>query len=81
MDKLWIGVLCVFTLFLPTARRRLADHGGSDVQTTYFSGPSGGTINVSSEGESICKIFAWADIGIMGGIWLVLLIGQFYFIL
>jgi hypothetical protein len=52
-----------------------------DVQTTYFSGPKGGKINVSSEGESICKIFAWADIGIMGGIWLVLLIGQFYFIL
>lgn len=48
---------------------------------TYFKGQSNdGTINVSGEAKTICSAFAWADIGIMGGAWLILLVGQVYFI-
>lgn len=52
------------------------------MQLTYFKGQSNdGTINVSNEAETICSAFAWADVGIMGGAWLILLVGQVYFIL
>lgn len=62
---------------------RFADfHLRLDLQLTYFKGQSNdGTINVSGEAKTICSAFAWADIGIMGGAWLILLVGQVYFIL
>jgi len=38
----------------------------------FFSGEDSG------EGQALCDIFTWATVGIMGGIWLVLAIMQFY---
>ncbi|KAI9060177.1 hypothetical protein FKP32DRAFT_1613722 [Trametes sanguinea] len=38
-----------------------------------------GTISASnSEGETLCNIFPWADVGIMGGLWVLLAIMQTY---
>jgi len=33
----------------------------------------------SSEGQTLCNVFAWADIGIMAGLWAILAIAQSYF--
>ncbi|KAH9898026.1 hypothetical protein C8Q73DRAFT_683452 [Cubamyces lactineus] len=38
-----------------------------------------GTISASnSEGETLCNIFPWADVGVMGGLWVLLAIMQTY---
>lgn len=37
--------------------------------TDFFSGDG-----TSSEGDTLCNIFAWVDIGIMGGLWVILAI-------
>ncbi|KAH8988874.1 hypothetical protein EDB92DRAFT_2054407 [Lactarius akahatsu] len=35
--------------------------------------------DLTSEGEKMCEIFPWVDIGVMGGLWVLLAISQFYF--
>ncbi|KAI0307796.1 hypothetical protein B0F90DRAFT_1677318 [Multifurca ochricompacta] len=35
--------------------------------------------DLTSEGETMCEIFPWVDIGLMGGLWVLLAISQFYF--
>ncbi|ORX33998.1 hypothetical protein BD324DRAFT_584133 [Kockovaella imperatae] len=35
---------------------------------------------LAEQGEILCSPFAWADIGIMGGLWVLLLLTQLYFI-
>jgi hypothetical protein len=42
----------------------------------FFS--STGSASSSSEGEALCNIFSWVDIGIMGGLWVLLAILQLY---
>jgi len=42
----------------------------------FFS--STGSATDSSEGEALCNIFSWVDIGIMGGLWVLLAILQLY---
>ncbi|KAI9460886.1 hypothetical protein BJY52DRAFT_235513 [Lactarius psammicola] len=37
------------------------------------------TSDLTSEGEKMCEIFPWVDIGLMGGLWVLLAISQFYF--
>ncbi|KAL7419392.1 hypothetical protein Q5752_006230 [Cryptotrichosporon argae] len=50
----------------------------------YFSSSnatsSSTNATLASEGEALCSAFAWADIGCMGAIWLILLVTQGYFI-
>jgi hypothetical protein len=50
----------------------------SDAQTKciqdFFS--STGSASDSSEGEALCNIFSWVDIGIMGALWILLAILQ-----
>jgi len=48
------------------------DTGKSRCLAKFFSGEDSG------EGEALCDIFSWATVGIMGGLWLVLAIMQFY---
>lgn len=49
------------------------------LQTTYFAAANSTTAYATSgEGEAVCSAFAWADIGIMGGLWLVLAVLQGY---
>jgi hypothetical protein len=34
------------------------------------------TPNLTSEGTTMCEIFPWVDIGLMAGLWILLLISQ-----
>lgn len=43
----------------------------------FFPQDSSG--ETSSEGETMCKIFPWVDVGLMGGLWGVLVIMQVRF--
>jgi hypothetical protein len=38
----------------------------------FFSATSG----LTSEGSTMCEIFPWVDVGLMGGLWVLLLISQ-----
>ena len=41
-------------------------------------------VNVTSgsvSGETLCNIFTWVQMGVMGGLWLALLLVEFYFAL
>ena len=37
--------------------------------TDFFT--TGGNSS-ASEGETLCEIFSWVDVGIMGGLWVIL---------
>lgn len=47
----------------------------SNCERRFFTTAS----DLTSEGETMCEIFPWVDIGLMGGLWAILLISQFYF--
>ncbi|KAI0002033.1 hypothetical protein BJV77DRAFT_970784 [Russula vinacea] len=47
----------------------------SNCEQRFFTAAS----DLTSEGETICNIFPWVDIGLMGGLWALLVISQFYF--
>ncbi|KAI0257566.1 hypothetical protein BJV78DRAFT_1163517 [Lactifluus subvellereus] len=47
----------------------------TNCEQKFFTAASG----LTSEGETMCEIFPWVDIGLMGGLWVLLLISQFYF--
>jgi len=47
----------------------------SNCEQRFFSTAS----DITSEGQTMCAIFPWVDIGLMGGLWALLLISQFYF--
>ncbi|KAG8992721.1 hypothetical protein FRB94_013471 [Tulasnella sp. JGI-2019a] len=49
--------------------------------TTNTTGIGGGADATAGEGQTVCNIFVWADIGIMGGLWLLMFIFQGYLIL
>ncbi|KAI0274632.1 hypothetical protein BC834DRAFT_814875 [Gloeopeniophorella convolvens] len=46
----------------------------SNCERKFFSATS----DLTSEGDTMCEIFAWVDIGLMGGLWVLLAITQFY---
>jgi hypothetical protein len=53
-------------------------------QQTYFTGVANTTETssaTSGEGAALCEAFAWADVGIMGGLWVLLFVVQTYLIL
>jgi len=37
--------------------------------SSFFTANDG---TISSEGDALCTIFPWADVGIMGGLWVLL---------
>ncbi|KAH9175351.1 hypothetical protein EDB89DRAFT_1946743 [Lactarius sanguifluus] len=47
----------------------------SNCEQKFFTAAS----DLTSEGETMCEIFPWVDIGVMGGLWVLLAISQFYF--
>lgn len=44
-------------------------------QEAYYSGDG---ISTTSEGKQVCEAFAWVDLGVMAGLWLLLLVVQSY---
>ncbi|KAK4686857.1 gluconolactonase, partial [Tremellales sp. Uapishka_1] len=53
-------------------------------EASYFSNSTANataeTSSLSSEGQALCDAFAWADVGIMGGLWCILFLVQSYFL-
>ncbi|EPQ60744.1 hypothetical protein GLOTRDRAFT_68641 [Gloeophyllum trabeum ATCC 11539] len=49
----------------------------STCQTDFFANATSGA--TSSEADTLCNIFPWVDVGLMGGLWVVMAIAQFYF--
>ena len=47
----------------------------SKCETDFFSDDLGGS-SISGEGNTLCQIFTWVDVGLMGGLWIVLAIAQ-----
>ncbi|OCH95824.1 hypothetical protein OBBRIDRAFT_871528 [Obba rivulosa] len=47
----------------------------SSCENTFFIGNPG---VITSEGNLLCDIFPWVDVGIMGGLWLLLAVMQVY---
>lgn len=45
----------------------------SNCLTTFFGASSSDTV-LKSEGDILCNIFPWVDVGIMGGLWVLLAI-------
>jgi hypothetical protein len=64
MAAVWIGI---------SASRHSTAQG--NCERRFFTAAS----DLTSEGQTICNIFPWVDIGIMGGLWALLVISQFYF--
>jgi len=50
----------------------------STCETTFFPSSSSGTAT-TEEGQSMCNIFPWVDVGVMAGLWVVLALAQTYF--
>ncbi|KAI0361207.1 hypothetical protein OH77DRAFT_1585356 [Trametes cingulata] len=51
----------------------------NQAQAKCLSDFFGGTVSeTNGEGQTLCNIFPWADVGIMGGLWVVLAIMQTY---
>ncbi|KAF9240852.1 hypothetical protein BU15DRAFT_87428 [Melanogaster broomeanus] len=51
----------------------------SNCETTFF--PTNGTdTTTSSEGQTLCNIFTWVDVGLMGGAWVFFALVQAYFL-
>jgi hypothetical protein len=50
----------------------------STSSSSLLSGTANSTLQ--SEGQALCAPFAWADIGIMGGLWVLAFFVEVYFI-
>ncbi|KZT30464.1 hypothetical protein NEOLEDRAFT_1126019 [Neolentinus lepideus HHB14362 ss-1] len=49
----------------------------SQCRTDFFANATTGP--EASESQTLCNIFPWVDVGLMGGLWVVMAIAQFYF--
>ncbi|EGO00464.1 hypothetical protein SERLA73DRAFT_181069 [Serpula lacrymans var. lacrymans S7.3] len=49
----------------------------SNCEKKFF--PVSGSSSTSSEGQTLCNIFSWVDVGLMGGAWVFFAITQSYF--
>ncbi|KAI0936555.1 hypothetical protein AcV5_004658 [Taiwanofungus camphoratus] len=50
-------------------------HAEATCEATFF--PENSSIT-SSEGQTLCNVFSWVDVGLMGGLWVLLAIVQLY---
>ncbi|KAF8843993.1 hypothetical protein BDN67DRAFT_1000520 [Paxillus ammoniavirescens] len=49
----------------------------SNCESTYFP-TNDSNVSTSSEGQTLCDIFSWVDVGLMGGAWLFFAVVQTY---
>lgn len=71
------GVAIAWTVISITRRSTAV----SDCRKDFFPGESTSDVQISGAGETLCNIFPWVSIGLMGGLILVLGIAQLYFYL
>ncbi|WWC68093.1 uncharacterized protein I206_102014 [Kwoniella pini CBS 10737] len=76
------ALICAAALIITSALQH--NKAVSKCETKFFSDSSStsSTANetLASEGQALCSAFAWADVGIMGALWVILLVVQGYFI-
>lgn len=49
----------------------------ANCENDYYSGPTvNNAASLASEATTVCNIFSWVDVGVMGGLWVVLLLMQ-----
>lgn len=56
-----------------------ADANSTSSSSSVFGGNTTETLN--QEAKTLCSPFAWADVGILGGLWLLALIFQGYMVM
>ncbi|WVO16653.1 hypothetical protein L204_104333 [Cryptococcus depauperatus] len=85
----WINSLLILAAFVCAAALIITSalkhkHAVTTCEQKFFtdSGNSSTSANetLSAESEKLCSAFAWADVGIMGGLWVILFLVQGYFI-
>ncbi|KAH9985439.1 hypothetical protein BJV74DRAFT_847208 [Russula compacta] len=64
LGAVWIGI--------SASRHNTAK---SNCEQKFFTAAS----DLTTEGQTMCEIFPWVDIGLMAGLWVLLVISQFYF--
>ncbi|TXT13119.1 hypothetical protein VHUM_01520 [Vanrija humicola] len=52
------------------------DYFSANNQTTQIANST-----LTDQGKTLCNAFAWADVGFMGGLWVILCITQLYFVI
>ncbi|WWC86761.1 uncharacterized protein L201_001640 [Kwoniella dendrophila CBS 6074] len=76
------GFICSAALIITSALQH--NKAVTSCEAKFFSDSSSSTSTanqtLAAEGEALCSAFAWADVGIMGALWLILLVVQGYFI-
>jgi len=50
----------------------------SSCENSFFSDDTSPGTTSAGESQTLCNIFTWVDIGLMGGLWVILAIMQFY---
>jgi hypothetical protein len=56
----------------------------TDSDSTSTTTDSSSLVNVSADtvsGHTLCSVFTWVQTGVMGGLWLALLLVEIYFVL
>ncbi|ODO08613.1 hypothetical protein L198_00344 [Cryptococcus wingfieldii CBS 7118] len=76
------GFVCSAALIIASALKH--DTAVTACEEKFFSDTtntsSSANSTLASEGQTLCSAFAWADIGMMGGLWVIMLIVQLYFL-
>ncbi|KAK8847527.1 hypothetical protein IAR55_005385 [Kwoniella newhampshirensis] len=76
------ALACAAALIITSALRHNTAVHNCEAKFFSDSNSTSTTANqtLASESQALCSAFAWADVGIMGGIWLILLLVQGYFL-
>ena len=48
----------------------------NDCLNNFFADDNSGSSETVGEGNTLCNIFTWVDVGLMGGLWVILAIMQ-----
>ncbi|WRT64627.1 uncharacterized protein IL334_001560 [Kwoniella shivajii] len=76
------AMICAAALIIASALKHNTAVSACEAKFFSDSSTSSTTANqtLASEGEALCSAFAWADVGIMGALWVILFLVQSYFI-
>ncbi|WVQ69428.1 uncharacterized protein L199_007645 [Kwoniella botswanensis] len=76
------GLICAAALIIVSAIQHNTAVSACEAKFFSDSNSTSSSANqtLAAEGEALCSAFAWADVGIMGALWVILLLVQGYFI-
>jgi len=73
-----IGISAAFSVAAAWIIISAARHSDAEAKCIQDFFSATGSASSSSEGSTLCNIFPWVDIGIMGGLWVLLASLQLY---